>query len=207
MLFRSGAIANHVARELLRVGDVGDAEKVRYWGKMSTRTGQLERIFPGDVLHKVAVLDIQLRRDLPRRRVGVARHVGIDDAADRHARLAVGQVKLLYEPIAGVNEAIGIGVEEFLHHDRFPVGQAGNLQRDGPVIRVADGRRRDAEGYGGGRGFELLACGDGEQKDTGAKGLCFHAITGTVVNGLLADCGSGEARLMPGMVGRRWSRF
>ena len=77
---------------------------------MPTWTRQPEHILPSNALDKVAVLEIQLGGDLSRRRVDVAGDVEIGHAANHHARLAVGQVKLLHEPIAGINDAIGVEV-------------------------------------------------------------------------------------------------
>ena len=47
-------------------GSVGDVEKLRYRREMTARTGQLEQILPDNVLHEVAVLEIQRRGDLSR---------------------------------------------------------------------------------------------------------------------------------------------
>ena len=119
---------------------------------MPGRAGQLEEILPGNVLHEIAVLKIHRRGDLSRRRVGVARHVGIDDAADHHARLAIGELKLLHQPVIRGDDAAAIDVQVFLHHHGIAGAQAGHLKGDEAAVSVAHGGRRDGEGDAGAQG-------------------------------------------------------
>ena len=111
------AVADHVAGELLSPGKIGDGQRIRERRREIPRN--LEQIFPDDVLHEIAALKIQFGGDLfVGRAVRVARHVEIGHAANHHAGLAVGQVKLLHQQIPVINDAVGVEIQKFLHHDR-----------------------------------------------------------------------------------------
>ena len=149
---RAGTVADHVAGELLRVGEIGDVESVGQRREMARGTGQLVQILPDEVLHEIPILEIQRRRDGARRRIQIAGHIEIGHPAN-HKVGPILQRELLHQQVAAANDAIGVGVEIFLHHHRFSIGQAGHLQCNSAAVSVADGGRRDGKNNRRARGL------------------------------------------------------
>ena len=140
----AGVVADHIAGELLRIGEIGDGEAVGHRREMPRGAGELEEIMSGNVLHEVAVLEVQLRGDGPGRGVEITGHIEVGYAADDGVG-AIRQGELLHQPVRAVNHAIGVKVGKLLDDHGFPVRQPADLQREDAAIGVADGGGRVGE--------------------------------------------------------------
>ena len=115
----------------------------------------------GKGLGEVAILKVQGRDDLPRvvgdvtgKEIGHrnrSRSSGIGkDAGDAGCEL-----KLLNKQVLGINDAIGVDVEEFLDDDiGNAVGQAVDLEGNQAIVRVADHTRGIGKGDDGAGGTD-----------------------------------------------------
>ena len=141
---RAGAIADDVAGDLLREGKIRDRKLVGERREMAHGAGQLEQIFPDDVLHEITILKIQLRGDGARRGIQIAGHIEIGHLAN-HKICPILQSELLHQPVSAVNDAVGVEIEKFLDDHRLHVRQPADRERDEAAVGVADGGRRVGE--------------------------------------------------------------